>query len=328
MRSLSDYLDLTAEQARSQWGQILRRQPRKRQEAFTPVEAILCYGLFFVVDPHRYGGGSMHRAPQIVHDLARLFVRPPGSITNKMMNLDGSRANAGKYEWRFFAEMAADSSHFPHLYGRVLMAARDMGIGPDQLTDFVMPDGGGDFDLLGQEELAQHTFDTVVAVQAAKHRARLLAGEVETTRLAEQSVRLGQHRFARSVLENYGHTCAFCGFSPQSLPRHRLLVASHIKPWAQCDSRERLDVSNGVTACGVHDAAFDTGLITVNGGLRVHMARKLQVSVRNDPGADNYFGTVLRSRLILPADGVRPGKAYLEWHQQRVYVEELAGESA
>ena len=327
MRSLSDYLDLTAEQARSQWGQILRRQPRKRQEAFTPVEAILCYGLFFVVDPHRYGGGSMHRAPQIVHDLARLFVRPPGSITNKMMNLDGSRANAGKHEWRFFAEMAADSSHFPHLYGRVLMAARDMGIGPDQLSDFVMPDGGGDFDLLGQEELAQYTFDTVVAVQAVKHRARLLAGEAETTRLAEQSVRLGQHRFARSVLENYGHTCAFCGFSPQSLPRHKLLVASHIKPWAQCDSRERLDVSNGVTACGVHDAAFDTGLITVNGGLRVHLARKLQVSVRNDPGADNYFGTVLRSRLILPADGVRPGKAYLEWHQQRVYVGELAGES-
>ena len=180
-----------------------------------------------------------------------------------------------------------------------------------------MPDGGGDFDLLGQEELAQYTFDTVVAVQAAKHRALLLAGEAETTRLAEQSVRLGQHRFARSVLENYGHTCAFCGFSPQSLPRHKLLVASHIKPWAQCDSRERLDVRNGVTACGVHDAAFDTGLITVNGGLRVHLARKLQVSVRNDPGADNYFGTVLRSTLILPADSVRPGKAYLEWHQQQ-----------
>lgn len=70
MGALGDYLDLKAEQARSQWGQILRRQPRPRQEAFVPVEAVLCYALFFVVDPHRYGGASMHRAPAIVHDLA------------------------------------------------------------------------------------------------------------------------------------------------------------------------------------------------------------------------------------------------------------------
>ena len=327
MRSLSDYVDLTAEQARSQWGQVLRRQPKKRQEPFTPVEAVLCYGLFFVVDPHRYGGGSMHLAPKIVHDLALLFVRPPGSITNKMMNLDGSRANAGKHEWQFFAEMATESSRFPHLYGRVLMAARDMGIGADRLPDFVMPDGGGDFDLLGQEELAQHTFDAVVAVQAAKHRARLLAGEAETTRLAEQSVRLGQHRFARSVLANYEHSCAFCGFAPHSLSGHKLLVASHIKPWADCSDRERLDVRNGVAACGVHDAAFDTGLITVNGGLRVHRAHKLEASAKDDPGVENFFGTVLKSKLQLPSGAVRPGDSYLEWHQLRIYVGKAPGPS-
>ena len=323
MRSLSDYLDLTVEQARSQWGQILRRQPRPRQERFTPVEAILCYGLFFVVDAHRYGGGSMHRAPQIVHDLARLFVRPPGSITNKMMNLDGSRAHAGKHEWQFFLEMA-DSDRFSQLYELVLLASRDMGIGPDELPDFVPADG--EYDLLGQEELSRGTLEAVVAARAANHRVRQLAGEFQTTRLVEQSVRLGQHRFARSVLVNYDHTCVFCGFSPRSLPRHKLLVASHIKPWAQCDDRERLDVSNGVAACGVHDAAFDTGLITVNGGLRVHRARRLQVSVRNDPGAANYFGEVLRSRLVLPTEGVRPGEAYLEWHQERIYLGEVSSQ--
>ncbi len=199
-----------------------------------------------------------------------------------------------------------------------------MGVGPDRLSDFVPAEG--DFDLLGQEELSQRTLETVVAARAASHRIRELTGEAETARLVEQSVRLGQHRFARSVLDNYSHTCAFCGFSPRSLPRHKLLVASHIKPWAQCSDRERLDVSNGVAACGVHDAAFDTGLITVNGGLRVHRARRLQVSVRDDPGADNYFGTALSTKLILPPKGARPGKAYLEWHQQRVYVGELCGQ--
>ena len=268
----------------------------------------------------------MHRAPQIVHDLARLFVRPPGSITSKMMNLDGSRTHGGKHEWQFFLEMATDSGRFPVLYQRVLLAARDMSIGADQLPDFVPADG--DYDLLGQEELSQRTLETVVSAHAAHHRVLQLAGEFKTTRLVEQSVRLGQHRFARSVLENYDHTCVFCGFSPRSLPRHKLLLASHIKPWAACSDRERLDISNGVAACGVHDAAFDTGLITVNGGLRVHRARRLQLSVRDDPGAANYFGEVLRSKLVLPAEGVRPGTAYLEWHQQRVYVGEASGQSA
>ena len=69
----------------------------------------------------------MHRAPRILHGLAELFVRPPGSVNNKMMNLDGSRDNAGAHEWRFFVEMAADPEQFPHLYN--LSASRRPGHG-------------------------------------------------------------------------------------------------------------------------------------------------------------------------------------------------------
>ena len=326
MRALSDYVDLAAEQARSQWGRILRRQRRSRQEPFTPVEAILCYGLFYVVDPHRYGGGRVDQAPQVVHDLARLFVRPSGSITLKMKNLDGSIKNAGAHEWGFFVEMAADRGRFPPLYNLVLLAARDMGIGHDALPDFLALEGVHDFDLLGQEELlGQRTYDAVVEVQAAKRRVRLLAGEAKTMRMAEQAVRMGQHRFARSVLENYEHSCAFCGFSPRSLPKHKLLVASHIKPWADSDDRERLDPRNGVAACPTHDAAFDTGLITVNGGLRVHRAPPLEVSSRVDPGVERYFGKALRPTLVLPSGGQAPDDAYLTWHREHIYRGTVAG---
>ena len=320
VRSLSDYLDLTVEQARSQWSQILRRQPRPRQEPFTPVEAILCYGLFFVMDPHRFGGGSMHRAPRILRDLADLFVRPPGSVNNKMMNLDGSRKNAGAHEWRFFIEMAADPDQFPHLYNRTMLAARDMGVGPDRLPDFLALEGIRRFDLLGQEELSrEHTFGAVLEVRAAKRRARLLASDEDTTRMAEHEIRVGQHRFARQVLENFAHSCGFCGFSPRSIPGNKLLVASHIKPWAVCDVRERLDFLNGVAACPTHDAAFDSGLITVNGGLRVHRAPKLETSTRADPGVDQYFGQALNPKLVVPGQGERPADAYLEWHLEHVF---------
>lgn len=323
MRSLADYLDLTVEQARSQWGQILRRQPKRRQEHYTPVEAILCYGLFFVMDPHRYGGGSMHRAPEILHVLAQLFVRPPGSLNNKMMNLDGSRVNAGAHEWQFFKEMAADSGQFLYLYNTALLGARDMGIDVDRLPDFLSLDGVKNFDLLGQEELSQHTLNTVLEVRAAAKRIRHVAGDAETTRMVEHEIRVGQHRFAKSVLDNFNHACGFCGFEPRSIPRNKLLVASHIKPWADCDDRERLDPRNGVAACPTHDAAFDSGLITVNGGLKVHRAPQLATSVRSDPGVGQYFGPTLKPKLYVPEQGVAPDDSYLSWHREHIFQGEI-----
>lgn len=289
-----------------------------------PVEAVLCYALFFVVDPHRYGGSTLHRAPPIVHELAKLFVRPPGSITSKMMNLDGSRANAGSQEWRFFVELAADPERFPPLYNVVVLAARDMGVTPEMLPDFLAIEGVDEMDLLGQDELSPRTLATVVEVKAAKQRAKLLASEADTMRLVEQTVRLGQHRFARDVLANYQHTCAFCGFAPHSIPGNRLLVASHIKPWAVSDDRERLDPLNGVAACPTHDAAFDTGLITVNGGLRVHRAPALQRSSATDAGVDHYFGEALQPALLVPLGGAAPAPAYLSWHHEHVYRGQLA----
>ena len=43
----------------------------------------------------------------------------------------------------------------------------------------------------------------------------------------------------------------------------RLLRASHIKPWAKCDTdAERLDVYNGLLLAAHLDAAFDAGLIS------------------------------------------------------------------
>ena len=51
-----------------------------------------------------------------------------------------------------------------------------------------------------------------------------------------------------------------------------MLLAGHIKPWKDSSSRERLDPRNGLAACPAHDAAFDKGMITVNGGLHIHLA--------------------------------------------------------
>jgi len=316
---LGDYLDLTEEQARTQWGQILQRQPRPRQQPFTPVEAVLCYALFFVVDPHKYGGASMHLAPQIVHTLSDLFVRTPGSITSKMLNLDGSRKNAGANEWGFFVELATNPELFPRLYNVAILAARDMGINTERLPDFLAMEGIDEMDLLGQDEISSRTLQAVIEANIAEHRTRILANDELTSALVEQKVRLGQHRFARDVLSNYKHSCAFCGFSPRSIPKSRLLIASHIKPWADSDSSERLDPLNGVAACPTHDAAFDSGLITVNGGLKVHRSPLLVASSERDPHVSDYFGEALRPTLLVPAGSMHPSSRYLSWHHEHIY---------
>lgn len=323
MPSLAALLELTDEEARGQWGRILQRVDRPRQEPYNSVEVVLCCALFRAVDPHRFGGRNIHLIPEEVTYLAELFKRPTRSINIKMLNLDGSRPNGAASDVPFYDAMAGDQVHFTALYECVIRAARHMGVGPDQLPDFVERDTAGNAVMLGQHSLPHGPLMEAVEVAAARLRARQLAADdAQTFRVAEQKIRLGQHRFARNVLENYGHQCAFCEFAPRSLPRKRLLIASHIKPWAVSNDAERLDAANGIASCPMHDAAFDVGLITVNGGLRVHRAGPLQRSLAVDTGVAQSFGTTLRSSLRLPSNAA-PDSTYLAWHHEHVYVDAI-----
>jgi putative restriction endonuclease len=322
MAELAAYLELSEGDARRQWLQVRERAERKRQEPFLPIEVLLCYALFFVLNPHSYGGSNIDSLPEAVKRLASTLCRTPGSLTSKMLNLDGSRKNSARLEPELFSRLAQAPDHFAALYQTVLKAARDAGLGPARVPDVLGAMEAGTVELLGQDELGAGEMGQVLH----EHRGELARleesfqlGEPRTTRLVEQRVRLGQHRFASRVLENYEHRCGFCGFAPRGLRGHRLLVASHIKPWAVSTDRERLDVKNGITACPTHDAAFDTGLLTINGGLRIHRAEPLMASMAADEGTERYFGErVLHSRLIVPPKK-EPGTEYLRFHQEHVF---------
>lgn len=109
--------------------------------------------------------------------------------------------------------------------------------------------------------------------------------------------------------------------SPATFGAKRMLLAGHIKPWKDSTPSERLDPRNGLAACPAHDVAFDTGLLTVTGGLRSHVARSLTDAVQTDPVARQYYGRPpLRESLLLPADAQAPGRKYLDWHRQKIFV--------
>lgn len=70
-----------------------------------------------------------------------------------------------------------------------------------------------------------------------------------------------------------------------------------------------------------HDVAFDTGLLTVNGGLRIHLARSLAEAIQIDPLARQYYGRPpLGEVLLLPAGAQAPARKYLDWHRQRIFI--------
>jgi putative restriction endonuclease len=324
--SAADYLDLSPAQARSQWRSIDARPPRPniegfRQADFTPVETLLCLTAMSIVNHRHFGGSTSHLAPSPVPELARLFRRTPASILAKQANLDGSRANGARHEVETASVLLSDPSRLATTYLVILVAARGEGIGPDRLPDFLGLEASDQFRLLGQDELAGEDIESEVEPQLRRLAGRMGgASETVTEQLLVASVRIGQHRFATQVLANYAHSCGFCGMHPgPELERHGLLVASHIKPWRDSTSTERLDPTNGIAACPTHDAAFDGGLLWINGGYRIHPVEKLAAALRADRAMSAALGQPpMATVLQIPAESEPPARRYLDWHRAHV----------
>jgi putative restriction endonuclease len=95
----------------------------------------------------------------------------------------------------------------------------------------------------------------------------------------------------------------------------------HIKPWKDSTSTERLDLRNGLAACPSHDVAFDTGLVTVDASLQVHVSGVLTAAVRTDPLTRQYYGRPsLLDTILLPDQAQLPGRKYLVWHRTNIFV--------
>lgn len=94
------------------------------------------------------------------------------------------------------------------------------------------------------------------------HPLELFRKETETLGDTEaersQRVRIGQNIFRESLLDYWNGACPMTGIT-----NPELLRASHIVPWAKCETDdERLNVYNGLLLSSLWDAAFDAGLLT------------------------------------------------------------------
>lgn len=95
---------------------------------------------------------------------------------------------------------------------------------------------------------------------APLHEFEIRVADLPRTTEAERLVvqRIGQDIFRARLIDYWQGRCPLTGMSDPGLLR-----ASHIIPWAECESdAERLDVHNGLLLSALWDAAFDRALVT------------------------------------------------------------------
>ncbi|MBY3060373.1 HNH endonuclease [Rhizobium leguminosarum] len=98
----------------------------------------------------------------------------------------------------------------------------------------------------------------------------------ESERLVVQ--RIGQDIFRARLIDYWQGRCPLTGISDVALLR-----ASHIIPWADCESdAERLDVHNGFLLSALWDAAFDRALVTFDDQGRPELSPALGEAARSE----------------------------------------------
>lgn len=135
-------------------------------------------------------------------------------------------------------------------------------------ADVVTVDGfGALYDVLRTAAAHARTLPNRVADAFRRETARM-PRSTEAERVVVQ--RVGQNLFRAALLDYWQGQCCVTGLAVPELLR-----ASHIKPWAACESdNERLDVFNGLLLAPHLDALFDGGWISFadNGKLLISEA--------------------------------------------------------
>lgn len=121
-----------------------------------------------------------------------------------------------------------------------------------------------------------------------------------------RNARNGQGNYRKNLLEQ----CRFCPFT--MIADERILIASHIKPWAASEDNEKADPYNGYILSPMFDKLFDRGFITFTNDRHVKLSQFLSPLTWKQIGLkDNAF---VQS---LPMDEKR--EQYLKFHHENVF---------
>lgn len=120
--------------------------------------------------------------------------------------------------------------------------------------------------------------------------------------------RIKQHDFRQRILANYENRCCISGISAP-----RLLVASHIVPW-HIDKKNRLNPENGLCLSPLYDKAFDSGLISLDGQMRVILSD----AVKNNESLYPFFMAYEGKQITMPFR-YKPDSEFVAYHRKHIF---------
>lgn len=153
--------------------------------------------------------------------------------------------------------------------------------------------------------------ENIYSGQATQPSDTAPAVEIQTETERTIRVRLAQSFFRRVVLSAYRAQCCVTGN-----PIAKLLVASHILPWAS-HPEQRINPRNGLCLSRLHDGAFDQGLIAFDDDYRLILSKRLKDYFTNQNIRDNFAG--YEGKPLKMPERFYPDKAFLAGHRDSLY---------
>jgi predicted restriction endonuclease len=237
--------------------------------------------------------GKLHQNNPVIQEVASKMGRTASSLAIKLCNFASLDP---VLKARGIVGMSGAANEDRTLWKEFHSNAAMLGIESEQMLH----------DLFTKDETKELDFLT-------RNEVRLVAPSGPTEKQATAKIRRGQQFFRQSVLTAYGVSCCISGIN---VPR--LLVASHIKPWGEFPN-ERLNPRNGLCLSSLHDAAFDSGLITFDDKFRIVLSQRLR-SYFPQPALEQSFAPFEGKPIRLPDKLAEPDPAFLSFHREKVFA--------
>lgn len=162
-----------------------------------------------------------------------------------------------------------------------------------------------DFEAIWEKQNGPLVFTYGKQKDSPKHIEKESKKEKEKTTEIRKA-REGQGKYREQLLEQ----CRFCPFT--MVADERLLIASHIKPWAASDENEKVDPYNGYILTPLYDKLFDRGFITFTENRHMILSEFISPYTWKQLGLKN--DTFVKA---LPMDDKRV--EYLKFHHESVF---------
>ncbi|HEX3717067.1 MAG TPA: HNH endonuclease [Verrucomicrobiae bacterium] len=236
--------------------------------------------------------GKLHKRNPIIMEIASKMGRTASSLAMKLCNfasLDPVQRARG------IQGLSGASRQDTKLWNEFQTHITELGVVSEELMH----------DLFTKDQEKEVDF-----LESGRIRITPPAGPTEILRTA--MMRRGQQFFRQTVLTAYSLRCCISGIG---VPR--LLVASHIRPWRDFPS-ERLDPCNGLCLSALHDAAFDSGLITLDEKLKVILSTRLK-SFLPQVTLEQNFVPFEGKRIEVPQKFTEPCPEFLRYHREKIF---------